>query len=136
MNWEKEREEFIVRMQKEAEEIWNREHEAIMKRANRLYPMTTDEAYPPGKDEVDQPKTHYDIDRSVSIEYFLKGVSQAKLLICKGSNQADRERLAKENGVLEFDQFRLDGVRVIASLTDQNGFIDDHGRLWIVENNS
>lgn len=105
-----------------------------LKDMKRMYPMTTDEAYPPNTDQIDQPVIHADINKPVKIEYYAHGKVLSVFLIHKGSNQMEREQLAQEMGIQFFDRFVLDDGRVDAKVTDQKGFTDEYGRLWIVEN--
>ena len=95
--------------------------------------MTKDEAYPASPDRID-PVGQTDPEHRVRIEYYAHGTFIGQTMIKKGQNQSDRETAAKETNIEFFDEFRLDNGRVVAKLTDQRGFFDEQGKLWIVEN--
>lgn len=114
-------------------EYGTKHHEELMKKI-RQYPMTKEECYPPSPDRIDQPEINADVQKPVYIEYYAHGKMVGHNMIPKGSNQADRETYAKNVNIEFFDEFRLDKDRVVAKFTNETGFVDDYGKLWIVEN--
>lgn len=59
----------------------------------------------------------------VKIDYYYKNIHLGTFDLKDGSSQADRDRLAQENGIIKYDKFTLDGGRVIGYMKD--GLLDN-----------
>lgn len=69
---------------------------------------------------------------SVKTEYFLKGKSLGIFKVPELSDHVQREQIAKDNGIEDFDKIVLDDGRVIMEKNDIKSFIDSKGNVWYV----
>lgn len=68
-----------------------------------------------------------------SITFRNKGKDLGIYGLKERSNHEDREQVAKENGIEDFDEFILDAGRVWCQRMDLNGsvWLDHHGKAWL-----
>jgi hypothetical protein len=68
----------------------------------------------------------------VKIEFFYKGKSLDVFDCIERSCQDDRDKIAEENGIKDFDKMVLDDGRVIINKEDIPSFTDSKGHVWYV----
>jgi hypothetical protein len=68
---------------------------------------------------------------SVKIEFFMSGKSLGKFPCPEMSDDTDRDLVAEDNGIKDYDKFILDDGRLICEKVYLGGFFDSKGDFWI-----
>ena len=69
----------------------------------------------------------------INIEYFLRKKSLGTFECIEGSSHEDRNRVARINGITEYDKVVLDDGRTIIS-RNKSSYIDKKGDVWNIWN--